>query len=167
MKTFLSILFFLPFIAQAQDSCRLKKETDEFTHQTRISTGFVPFNVNGLPLSISIDATKTEVDFFFWIRNESRCFDDASTAQVVFDGERLKANYKNTGSMNCEGAFHFTFKNSQTTPTQLKRLTDKKVSTIKLTGNDKTITEIVFSEEQKALLMKMANCVVNQAKGLL
>lgn len=167
MKTFLSILFFLPFITQAQDSCRLKKETDEFTHQTRISTGFVPFNVNGLPLSISIDATKTEVDFFFWIRNESRCFDDASTAQVVFDGERLKANYKNTGSMNCEGAFHFTFKNSQTTPTQLKRLTDKKVNTIRLTGNDKTVTEIVFSEEQKALLMKMANCVVNQAKGLL
>lgn len=167
MKTLLSLLFLLPLMASAQDSCQLSKETDAFTHQTKISTGFVPFNVNGVPLSISVDATKTEVDFFIWIRNDSRCFDDASTAQVNFDGDRLKANFKNTGSMNCEGAFHINFRNSQTTPTQLKRMMDKKISSIKLTGSDKTVTEISFSEEQKQLLMKMANCVVNQAKSLL
>lgn len=167
MKTLLLFTLLLPIYTLAQDSCKLKSETDAFTHETRISTGFIPFNVSGVPLSISIDATKTEVDVFFWIRSDSKCFDETSTAQVIYEGERLKSNFKNSGSMNCEGAFHFTFRNSRTTPTQLKRLADKKINTIKFTGNDKSITEIIFTEEQRALFMKMAVCVINQSKSLL
>ncbi|MGZ5285806.1 MAG: hypothetical protein ACXWV0_09305 [Flavisolibacter sp.] len=167
MKTFLISILLLPLMLKAQDSCQLKKETDKFTHQVKLSTGFVPFQVSGVPLSISIDATKTEIDFFIWIRSDSKCFDDESTVQVNFEGDRLKANYKNTGSMNCEGAFHFTFKNSATTPTQLKRLTEKKIMSMKLTGNGKTVTDIVFTEEQRQQLLKMAVCVTTQAKTLL
>lgn len=167
MKTFLFAILFLPLLSKAQDSCQLKKETDQFTHQVKLSTGFVPFDVSGLPVSISIDATKTEVDFFIWIRNDSKCFDDQSTVQVNFEGDRLKANFKNTGSMNCEGAFHFTFKNSATTPTQLKRLTEKKIMSLKLTGNGKTVTDIAFSEEQRQRFLNMAICVTTQAKSLL
>lgn len=167
MKYFLLALFSFPLFAAAQDSCGLKRETDAFTHQTKITTGFRSFPVNGLPLQISIDATAKEVDFFFWIRSDNKCFDDASTAQINFEGDRLKANYKNSGSMNCEGAFHFTFKNAPTTPSALKRMTDKAIKNIKLTGNGGAVTEIDFSPEQQAQLMKMANCVVTEAKTLL
>ena len=166
MKYLIAVLFSLPLMASAQDSCQLKRSTDPFTHITKVSTGFIPFTVNGIPLSVSIDATKTEVDFFFWLNNGS-CFDEASSAQINFDGDRLKANYKNTGSMNCEGAFHITFRNSPTTPSNLQRLTDKKVKSIKLTGNGNAVTEISFTDEQKAKLMRMASCVVREAKTLL
>ena len=167
MKTLAFLLILSPFMSMAQDSCQLKKETDKFTHETRITTGFIPFNVSGIPLSISIDATKAEIDFFLWIRNDSRCFDENSTIQLVFDGDKLKSNLKNTGSMNCEGAFHFTFRNSQSTATQLKRLTEKKIKSIKITGSDKQVTDIILSEEQKQQLLKMAVCVATQAKTLL
>ena len=167
MKILFLLSLLCPLFSLGQDSCQLKKETDPFTHETRISTGFISFDVSGIPLSISVDATKAEIDFFLWIRNDSRCFDEHSTAQVIFEGDRLKSNFKNTGSMNCEGAFHVTFRNSQTTASQLKRLTDKKVNVIRLTGNNKTVTEISFSEEQKQTLLKMARCVAAEAKTLL
>lgn len=167
MKALFFLVLLSPLFLSAQDSCLLKKETDQFTHETRITTGFIPFNVSGIPLSISVDATKAEIDIFLWIRNDAKCFDENSTALLIFEGDRLKSNFKNTGSMNCEGAFHITFRNSRTTATQLKRLTEKKVNSIKLTGNDKSVTEINFSEEQKQMLLKMATCVAAEAKTLL
>lgn len=167
MKFIIALLFLFPFCGHAQDSCQLKKETDPFTHQTKISTGFVPFTVNGIQLAVSIDATKTEVDFFFWIKKDGKCFDDASTVQINYDGERLKASYKNTGSMNCEGTFHFTFRNTPTTPSNLERLTSRKIASMKFNGPNKEITDLVFSEEQKQKLMRMGACVVREGKTLL
>ncbi len=167
MKNIITLVFFLPLFASAQtDSCKLKKETDPFTHQTRVSTGFVPFNVSGLQVKISVDATPTEIDFFVWIVNGDKCFDDESTIQVNYEGDRLKANFKNTGSMNCEGAFHFTFRNTVGTPGNLQRLTDKKISSFKLT-NGKIVTEVKLTPEQRDQLMRMAACVVREAKTLL
>jgi hypothetical protein len=166
MKNLLAILFLLPLAALAQtDSCGLKKETDPFTHQKKISTGFVPFNVGGMKLNISIDATPTDIDFFLWFTNDAKCFDDESTIQVNYDGDRLKANFKNTGSMNCEGAFHFSFRNTPGTPSNLQRLTDKKVASFKLTSG-KVVTDVVLNAEQKEKLMKMAGCLVREAKTL-
>jgi len=167
MKTILALLFLFPLAALAQDTCQLKKSTDPFTHETKLTTGFVPFTYNGIQMSISIDATPTEVDFFIWVKNDSKCFDDQSTIQINFEGDRLKANLRNTGSMNCEGAFHFSFKNSATTtPSQLQRLGDKRVASIKLTGANKSVTEIVFTEEQKQKFMRMAGCVTREAKAI-
>lgn len=167
MRNFLILIFFIPIFSQAQDTCKLKKETDPFTHQTKVSTGFIPFISNGIKLSISIDATSSEIDFFLWIQNESKCFDNTSTIQVNYEGERLKANFKNTGSMNCEGAFHFTFRNTIAPASNLERLASKKVSSIRMTGNGKTITDISFTEEQKIQLSRMASCVIKEAKTLI
>ena len=36
MKKILPLLFFLPLFTKAQDTCQLKRETDPFTHQTRL-----------------------------------------------------------------------------------------------------------------------------------
>jgi hypothetical protein len=167
MKRFLFLLIGLPVFAAGQDSCQLKKETDPFTHQTKISTGFIPFTCNGVQLSISVDATPTDIDFFLWFTNDAKCFDDASTIQVLYEGDRLKGNFKNSGSMNCEGAFHFTFKNTPGTPATLQRLTDKKISSFHIVGAGKTVTDVSFSPEQKEQLMKMAGCVVRASKTLL
>ena len=167
MKKILLIVLLLPVFSFAQDTCGLKKTKDAFTRETRLSTGFVPFVSNGVELHVSIDATSSEIDFFFWIKNDAKCFDSQSGLQVNYEGDRLKANYKNTGSMNCEGAFHFTFRNSESTPSNLKRFMDKKVASIKLTGSGKTVTDISFTEDQRNQLQRMATCIVNESKALL
>lgn len=167
MKSLFSFIFFLPLFAAAQDTCKLKKETDPFTHQTKITTGFKSFASNGVDLNISVDATATEVDIFFWIKNDGKCFDDQSTIQVNYMGDRMKANFKNTGSMNCEGAFHFTFRNLANTPVHLERLSTKAIGSFKITGNNKTITDIVLDDEQKKQLLRMIGCVVREGKTLI
>lgn len=168
MKTFLiATLFACPSFAQAQDSCQLKQTTDPFTHQTKISTGFIPFVANGVQLSISVDASSTEVDYFLWFTGPQKCFDETSTVQVNFTGERTRLMLRNSGSTNCEGAFHFTFKNAATTPSQLKRLATKMVSNLHFTGTGKTVTDVSFTPEQQQKLMQMTECVVNASKSLL
>jgi hypothetical protein len=166
MKNFLTLIFLIPLLASAQDSCKLKKSTDPFTHQTKISTGFVNFATPGAQVNISIDATSTDIDFFVWVKNDGKCFDDQSTALVNYEGDRLKATFKNTGSMNCEGAFHFTFRNTTATPGALERLSSKKIASIKLT-NAKIITEISFNDEQRQQLMRMIGCLVRESKSLI
>jgi hypothetical protein len=69
--------------------------------------------------------------------------------------------------MNCEGAFHFTFRNTTATPGNLERMTTKHIASIKLTGSNKTITDISFNEEQKQQLARMASCVVRESKTLI
>jgi hypothetical protein len=164
---FIAAFFLLPFFVSAQDTCQLKTTTDPFTHQTKISTGFIPFTANGVQLSISVDATPMEIDFFIWFTKDQKCFDETSTIQVNFEGDRYRLNLRNTGSMNCQGAFHFSFKNSANTPPQLQRLLDKKVNSLRITGPNKTITDVNFSAEQKAQLLRMAACVVRDSKTLL
>lgn len=167
MMKFLCVLIFLaPFGLYAQE-CQLKSSTDPFTHEKKITTGFVPYNKGSLKLSLSIDATPSLIDFFFWITSESRCFDDASYAEIVFDGEKSKMRLKGTGSMNCQGAFHFSFKNSATPVSQLNKLAAKPVNYINIYGANKTETLITLTGEQKQQLMSSVNCVLNQAKQLL
>jgi hypothetical protein len=167
MKRFFAAFLFIPFFSSAQDTCQLKKETDPFTHETKMSTGFVSFSSGANRVSISIDATSSEIDFFIWFTNDSKCFDDESTIQVNYEGERLKANFKNSGSMNCEGAFHFTFRNTAATAANLKRLTDHKVASFHITGANKTVIDVVFTPEQKDRFMRMASCVVLASKALI
>ena len=165
-KILLVSLFAIPLFAFSQDTCQLKKTTDPFTHQTKISTGFVSFNQNGAPLSISVDATSNDIDFFLWFTGPQKCFDESSAIQINFEGDRYKQNFKNSGSMNCEGAFHFSFKNSATTPSQLQRLIDKKINTFHITGANKTVTDVSFSADEKQKFSRMVSCVVRDSKTL-
>lgn len=166
MKKWIAFFLLFPFAAFAQDTCGLKKSKDPFTNVIKLSTGFKNFDSKGLSLSISADATPTEIDFFIWIKNEGKCFDAESTAQVIWEGERSRATFRNSGSMNCEGAFHFVFKNTPNTISWLNKLATKKVATIKLT-NGKIETLITLSEEQKVLFQKMAACIAGEGKGLI
>ena len=166
MKKLVVLLFLLPTFLFAQE-CQLKKTVDPFTHETKLSTGFQTFNGKGQMVSISADANAKEIDFFVWVKGEGKCFDTESTANVIFDGERTRANFRNSGSMNCDGAFHFIFKNTPTTQSWLNRMINKKVATIKLTGAGGKEYMIALSEEQKTLLQNMAACIATEAKTLL
>lgn len=165
MKTLLLLLFFAPVLAFGQ--CQLKKSTDPFTHETKLSTGFMLFHKGALKLQISMDATPALLDFFFWIPGEQKCFDDQSYAEVVYDGEKSKMRLKNTGSMNCEGAFHFSFKNQETPAYQLNKMASKKINYISVFGTGKAETVITFTEEQKDAFMRAAECVLSESKTLL
>lgn len=166
MKNLFIVVLLSPFFSLGQD-CKLKKETDDFSHETRISTGFVPFNGGINQVLLSIDANSKEVDFFFSLGSGVTCFDNSSTATILFEGSKVKATYRNTGTMNCKGLFHITFRNLATTPFPLQKLASQKVSTIRLTGNSKVITDINLKDEEKELLINMATCLVKEAKTLI
>jgi hypothetical protein len=160
MKYLVVLLLFSPVSIIAQD-CALKKVKDPYTKEVRISTGFI--DLKGALLSI--EATKTEIDFMFSING--KCFDDASTSIVFFEGLRQKANYKNSGTMNCEGFFHFTFKNTTSTPSALQNLSVKKITSIRFKDNSKSETEITLTAEQQQMLIDLASCIIKDAKTLL
>jgi hypothetical protein len=163
MKHLLALLLLIPAFSFAQD-CQLKKTKDQFSQEPKLSTGFVPFSA----VSLSIDADSKEIDFLFSIDNKSeeKCFDDASTISFVYEGKQ-KANFRNTGTMICQGLFHVTFKNLATTPSPLQKLSTKKLTAIMLTGNNKTVTTITLGAEQQQQLMDMIRCVVKEAKTLI
>ena len=147
----------------AQD-CELKKTKDQFSQEPKLSTGFVPFS-NAL---LSIEADSKEIDFLFSVRDKSeeKCFDDLSTISFVFEGKQ-KSNFRNTGTMNCEGLFHVTFKNLSTTPGALQRLVTKKITAISLTGNNKAVTTITLGPTQQQELMDLIACAVREGKTLI
>lgn len=145
----------------AQD-CTLLRETDPYTKLTRISSGFI--DLSGA--SVTVDADKKEIDILFSFKTD-RCFEDGSTAVISFAGTKLKLNLRNAGTMNCEGLFHFIFKNGTTVNYQLKKLATMKVSQIVFKDrNEKEIPVLLNSEMQEAFLQAV-RCVSNEALTLL
>ena len=151
-----------PFFVHAQD-CTLKKEKDTYTKEMKISTGFIELE----GAMVSIQANKTEVDFLFSVGTNNKCFDDASAAAVFFENSKYKNNYKNNGTMNCQGLFHFIFRNTSSTPTALQNLAIKKITSIKFKDNSGKETEVPFTAEQQQAFMSMAACLIREAKTLL
>ena len=81
MKKIIRLLFLLPLFGTAQD-CKLIRETDPFTKEIKISTGFI-FVDGG---SLTIDADKKEVLVLFSVEGAAKCFDNNSTAIIMFEG---------------------------------------------------------------------------------
>jgi hypothetical protein len=160
MKYISALLLLLPFFPKAQD-CNLKKTKDPYTREIKISTGLIFLNSG----QYSIEATKSEIDFMFSL--EGKCFDDASTAAVFFEGTRLKTNFKNSGTMNCEGLFHFTFRNTNPLSSALLNLGAKKITSIRFKDNTSKETGISFTAEQQQTFINLTNCIINEAKKLL
>jgi hypothetical protein len=149
-----------PLAGMSQD-CSLKEEKDPYTKEIKISTGFITLN----GAMVSIEATKTEIDFLFSING--KCFDDASTASIFFEGSKMKTNAKNTGTMNCDGLFHFNFKNAASTPSLLQNLVTKKTTSIHFKNDPKSDIAVTLVPEQQQKLMDLTACIVKRAKELL
>jgi len=165
MKVIFIVFMLFPFFTQAQD-CNLKNEKDQFNQDPRLTTGFKSMGAGNDKFLFSISADKTEVDVFFSLENTGLCFNDYSRAVVIFEG-KSKGTYKNGGTTNCKGYFHFIFRNQDPTLTPLINLTTKKAISIQFTASDfKTKKEITLQPADQEQLKAMATCVVNELANL-
>lgn len=172
MKYILPLLCLLPLFLSAQqqtqaagqpsvDNCKLVKETDPYTRETKLSSGFITLQ----GASLTVDADNKEIDFFFAISD--KCFNDASTVFIYFEGSKTKTTYRNSGSINCEGYFHFVFKNGITTPTVLKKLATQKTANFVFTGSDNKATTVSLLPDQQKTLMEITACMIEESKTLI
>ena len=162
MKYNIAIALLFPLCLDAQD-CKFYRETDPFTKETKLSTGFI-FLVGG---SVTIDADSKEIDVLFSIEGVDKCFDDNSMAAIFFEGIKVKMSARNGGTMNCEGLFHFVFRNTASTTTLLQKLSTQKIDHIVFTGNNKKESTVTFAPQAQQTVMAQANCLVNEAKTLI
>jgi hypothetical protein len=162
MKLLLPLAFLFTLNSQAQD-CKLIKETDPYTKLTRYSTGFIELE----GASVTIDANKQEIDVFFTIEGANKCFTDASMAAIWFEGSKAKLSQRNSGSMNCEGFFHFIFRNQASAPSFLKKIASQKIEKIVFTGNNKAETKVTLSPQQQQHLIELMACLLKDAPSLL
>lgn len=148
-------------VAVAQD-CNINRETDVFTRDTRLSSGFI--DLSGA--SVTVDADKKEVDILFSFKT-NRCFDDGCTATIYFAGTKSKLLLRNAGTMNCEGLFHFIFRNSVSVNYQLKKLATAKISHIVFTDRDQKMIPVNFEDPMQLKFMQAVECVSKEAVKLL
>lgn len=161
MKYILCLCMLLPVFAIAQD-CKLTRETDPYTKETKISSGFIKLQSGS---SVTVDADAKEIDFFFTVTD--KCFNDASTLSIFFEGSKTRTLYRNTGAMNCDGNFHYIFRNAAGTNTVLQKLGTLKVARFVFTGSDKKEVILTLVPEQQQKLMDAAACVTAEAKTLI
>ncbi len=167
MKYILTVLFFVPVFLSAQDpitiGCKLTRETDPFTKEIKISTGFIPLDGG----SVTIDANSGEIDFLFSVDGPERCFDNNSVATVFFEGTKFKLTTRNGGTMNCEGLFHFIFRNTASTPSLLTKLATQKINHFSFTCTSKKDVTVILSPADQQLFMTLASCLLNEARTLI
>ncbi len=165
MKYLSVIVCLLPLLVAAQTpvatECKLVKETDPYTKETKLSSGFI--SLQGA--SLTIDADSKEIDFFFAVND--KCFNDASTVFIFFEGSKIRTTYRNAGSMNCDGYFHFKFRNGLTTPTVLQKLATQKTAHFIFTGSDKKEVTVGLLPDQQKALMEITACMIAEAKTLI
>lgn len=156
----LSLLISASVISQ---DCKISRTTDPYTKEVRLSSGFVQLDGG----SITIDADSKEIDFLFSIKGIDKCYDNNSTAYIFFEGSKSKGSTRNGGSMNCEGLFHFIFRNSASTTSLLQRMMTQKITHIIFTGNNKKESTVTLGPDEQEAVKNFANCVVTEAKTLI
>lgn len=162
----LSFLFCLvPYVLSAQDSCILKDERDKLNQDPRLTTGFISLGAGNDKFLLSISADKKEVDYFFALDNSAMCFNDYSRVIVTYDTKQ-KGNFKNGGTTNCKGYFHFIFPNQENLNANLTNLSLKKIANIQFsdTGNNKKI--ITISAKDQETIRKLTACVIDKLDEL-
>jgi len=166
MKKLLSLLLLYPAFISAQD-CQLRDEKDQFNQGVRLTTGFKEFVKGKEEFLFSVTADKTELDLFFSLSHPNGiCFDDYSRATVIFEGGKQRATFRNGGTTNCKGNFHFVFKNQEIQPANLTNLTLKKIEKIQLAGSSEKKIELIPTAEEQELLLKMISCMVKELEEL-
>jgi hypothetical protein len=162
MKFIFSLLLIMPVMLRAQE-CKLQSETDPFTKQTKLSTGFIYLDGG----SISIDADSKEITVLFSIEGSDKCFDNTSNAYVYFEGTKVKLTVRNGGTMNCEGLFQFVYRNTPSASTVLQKLVTQKITQITFTGNNKKESVLKAGPAEQDAIIKLGGCLVTEAKKLI
>jgi hypothetical protein len=69
--------------------------------------------------------------------------------------------------MNCEGLYHFIFRNAVTVNYQLKKLATAKISHIVFTDRDQKMAPVNLDEPMQLKFMQAVDCVTKEAVKLL
>lgn len=163
MKYLLFIVLLLPAAIRAQD-CALKKGQDPITSKATLSTGFIELPGG----TLSIDVNNKDIDFFFVLESGLiKCLDEETEATFIFEGGKMKNEFRNSGSMNCDGIFHINFRNSAYTPSQLTRMSGKKIIAIEFKGSNPKPAVITLTPALQQSLMNTIGCVTKEAKTVL
>ena len=165
MKYLVLLFSFIPILSIAQDSCVLKNEKDRFNQDPRLTTGFISLGAGNDKFLLSISADKREVDYFFALDNSSMCFTDLSRVIITYDTKQ-KGNYKNGGTTNCKGYFHFIFPNQPNLNVNLTNLSQKKIATIQFTDTRNNKKMITLRPEDQQMIIKLTACVLDQLDEL-
>jgi len=168
MKWLFICLGFWPVLAMTQDTtgkdCRIIRETDPFTKQSTLTTGFVKMK----GFSLTIDADAREIVFLFTIEKGEKCFTTISPVEIYFEGIKSKTMARNGGTMNCDGFFQLVFKNTRNAPTTiLQRILTRKTTQLIFTGNSGKPNIITLNPDDQDLLFLLANCLYKEAQSLL
>ena len=165
MKYLALLIFFVPFFSNAQDSCILKNEKDRFNQDPRLTTGFISLGAGNDKFLLSISADKKEVDYFFALDKSTMCFNDYSRVIVTYDNKQ-KGNFKNGGTTNCKGYFHFVFPNQQNLNGNLTNLSLKKIVNFQFTDNSNNKKIITLRPEDQETIKRLTACVIDQLDEL-
>lgn len=160
---FLFCLFVSSTTEGRTQDCAVIRNTDPYTRSVTLSTGYHKW-AGG---SLLLDASKAEIDWMIEVGAGNVCFDDETTIQVFFEGVKQKFLFRNSGTMNCEGLLHVLFKNGPNTNYQLAKLTTLPIQRILITTAAKKEWSIEPDVTQRAVWMRSASCLTNEAKKLL
>lgn len=159
---FLAIGLMLLGGALKAQECNLIKDIDAYTRQTRLSTGFIELT----GASLVADADNKEIDILITFKTD-RCFDDGCSALVFFEGGKQKLSLRNAGTMNCEGLFHFIFRNATTVNYQLKKMATQPISHMVFTDRNGKTIPVTLSVQQQEAFRNALRCITEQAPSLL
>jgi hypothetical protein len=154
----------MPFLVSAQD-CNLKNEKDRYNQDPRLTTGFMKLGGGNDRFLLSVSADKKEVDYFFALDNSAMCFDDMSRAVVFFEAKQ-RTNYKNGGTTNCKGYFHFVFPNQENLNANLTNLSQKKIASIQFTDKSNNKKILTLRPEDQEAIIKATNCILPELEKL-
>lgn len=164
MKLIILFITLISLTAAAQD-CTLKNEKDRFNQDPRLTTGFVSLGAGNDKFLLSISADKREVDYFFALDNSTMCFDDYSRVMITFDN-KSRGNYKNGGTTNCRGYFHFIFPNQERLNPSLSYLSQKKIATIQFSDRENNKKILTLRPEDQEKIVQLSNCVMAELEKL-
>lgn len=165
MKLLSFLLFLIPGMLSAQDSCILKNEKDRFNQDARLTTGFISMGAGNDKFLLSISADKREIDYFFALDNSAMCFNDYSRVVVTYDSKQ-RGNFKNGGTTNCKGYFHFIFPNQENLNGNLTNLSLKKIASLQFTDTGNNKKTITIRPEDQETIRKLTLCVIDQLDEL-
>ena len=164
MNRFLLLFVLFPIFSTAQN-CDLKNEKDRFNQDPRLTTGFKKLGAGNNVFLLSVSADKKEIDFFFALENSGICFNELSRAMVTFDNKQ-RGTYRNGGTTNCKGYFHFIFPNQEKLNANLTNISAKRITTIQFTDSKNNKKIITLREADQEEIMKLTACVLDELEKL-
>lgn len=158
------LFLWFPYFASPQE-CNLKNERDRYNQDPRLTTGFKALGAGSNKFLLSVSAEKKEIDFFLALDKSTVCFTDMSRALITFENKQ-RASYRNGGTTNCKGYFHFIFPNQEKLNANLLALAEKKIQTIQFTDANNNKEILTLLPEDQDQFRQLAACILAELEKL-